>query len=365
MLMADVIGKPIQDLDTPALLLDQVTAERNIRQMAGFFRNRSCRLRPHFKNHKCTTLTRRQLEAGSAVGVTCAKLGEAEILARAGINDILIANQIVGPAKIDRLITLAGTEVELRVAVDHPDHVRAISAGAVSTGVTVGILVEIDIGMGRCGVSPGTPALELAREVLRLEGVRFDGLQAYEGHLVAVASTDERRRRTQQAMQLAVDTRSLIEQAGIPVKCVSGGSTSTYAITGEIEGIDEIQAGTYPTMDWMYHALTPEFGVALSVLASVISCPKSGVAVLDVGLKGLGNEFGPPRPKTTPELVPDVSLAEEHCVVRGAPNWRVGETVELIPSHACTTCNLYRQIHVHKDGRIVDVWPIEAAGALT
>lgn len=363
--MARLIGHPIQDLDTPALLLDWKTAERNIRRMADFFRDRTCQLRPHFKNHKCTTLARRQLEAGSATGITCAKLGEAEILARAGIADILIANQVVGPAKVDRLISLAGSGASIRVAIDHEAQVRAISTRAAAAGVTVGLLIEVDIGMGRCGVLPGSPAVVLAELISGLAGVRFEGLQAYEGHLVAVKDPDDRRKQTIDAFRMAIETRHIIEQAGISVACVSGGSTSTYAITGDIEGVDEVQAGTYPTMDWMYRALTPEFDIALSVLSRVVSRPKPGVSVLDVGYKGLGHEFGPARPRELVDQSPDVALAEEHCIVRNGPAWRMGEMVELIPSHACTTCNLYREMHVHEDNRVVDVWPIEASGALT
>ena len=363
--MAGLIGSPIEDLDTPALLLDGPATDRNLRRMADFFRARPCRLRPHFKNHKCTRLARRQLGAGSAVGITCAKLAEAEVLADAGFEDVLIANQIVGPAKLQRLVHLAGRMATLRVAVDHGEQARAISEAASQAGVTVGVLVEVDIGMGRCGVQAGEPALQLARQVAGLKGLRFDGLQAYEGHLVNVPDFEQRRRRTRRAIQQALDTRQLLENTGISVGLVSSGSTSTYAVTGAMDGVDEVQAGTYATMDWMYHRLTPEFELALSVLARVISRPQPGVAVLDVGFKGLGHEFGPPKAKQLLDSDARYLLAEEHCIVRAAGNWQLGRTVELIPSHACTTCNLYRELQVHDQGRIIDVWPIEAAGQLT
>ncbi|UCD30739.1 MAG: DSD1 family PLP-dependent enzyme [Planctomycetota bacterium] len=333
--------------------------------MADFFRGRKCQLRPHFKNHKCTTLARHQLEAGSAVGITCAKLGEAEVLADAGISDVLIANQVVGPAKAQRLISLASRLEKLRVAVDHIDQAVAISEAAKAAGVSIGILVEVDIGMGRCGVPPGEAALKLARRIVELAGVRFDGLQAYEGHLVDIPDMEERRCRTIEAIQQAIETRDLIEDAGIKVPIISSGSTSTYSITSEIDGVNEIQAGTYPTMDWMYRRLTPEFELSLSVLARVISRPKAEVAVLDVGFKGLGHEFGPPKIKGLLDEEIATALAEEHCIVQNSPDWKSGEAVELIPSHACTTCNLYRQIHVHEQGRLVDVWPIEASGRLS
>jgi len=356
------IGSAIEELDTPALLLDGRLADRNIRTMAEFFPERKCRLRPHFKNHKCTTLARRQLAAGYAVGFTCAKLGEAEALAAAGIANILIANQVVGPPKIARLVELA-QKIQVTVAVDDRRQAEAISQAAAAAGVTVGVLVEVDIGMGRCGVPPGEPALTLAQQVLKLPGLDFRGIQAYEGHVVYTTDFDQRASRVRESMALAVQTRRLIEDSGIPVGVISGGATSTYRITGLIDGVDEIQAGTYPTMDWRYKQLAPEFEIALSILARVIS-KRPGAAVLDVGSKGVGCEFGPPRIKDAPEVEISVPLAEEHCTVHNAPDWHLGQTVHLIPSHACTTSNLYRELYVHEGGRVTDVWPIEASGKL-
>jgi D-serine deaminase-like pyridoxal phosphate-dependent protein len=361
--MAGVIGVAIQDLDTPCLLLDGPASDRNIRRMADFFRGRPCQLRPHFKNHKCPQLARRQFDAGSAVGFTCAKLGEAEVLADAGFEDLLIANQVVGGRKLERLVNLA-RRIRVRIAVDHVDQILAVSEAAARAHATVGLLVEVDIGMGRCGVPPGEPALDLARQIADRPGVRFDGIQAYEGHLVNTPDLKERVRKTRESMQRAVDTRKLIEDHGIHVGLISGGSTSTHAITGVMDGIDECQAGTYATMDWMYYRLTPEFEQALTVLTRVISRPKPDVGILDVGVKGVGHEFGPPQVKGNSEAQIPFFLSEEHCVVKGVPNWRIGQTVELVPSHACTTCNLYRQLHVHDGRKVVDVWPIEASGRL-
>lgn len=358
----EVIGSRIEDLDTPALLLDGPASDRNIRKMAEFFRNRPSQLRPHFKNHKCTTLAGRQLDAGSTVGLTCAKLGEAEVLTAHGFKDILIANQVIGRRKVQRLVEVA-RRAKVMVAVDEIAQTRAISEAARAANVTVGVLVELDCGMGRCGVPPGEPVLDLARQVTVLPGIRFEGIQSYEGHAIYLNDKDEREQITREAMKLTVQTRRMIEQKGIRVPRISGGSTSTYDITGAVEGIDEIQAGTYPTMDWRYHELRPEFEVALSLLVTVISRPKPGTAVLDLGVKGAGDEFGLPKIKGHPDAsVP--FLAEEHMIVHNAPRWHVGDKVQVIPSHACTTCNLYRQINVHEDGKVADVWPIEASGRL-
>lgn len=358
----DVIGSPLEDLDTPVLLLDGPASDRNIRGMAEFFMGRKPRLRPHFKNHKCATLARRQQEAGGTVGFTAAKLGEAEALAAGGIRNVLLANQVVGARKITRLVELAG-KIDVTVAADHVRQAEAISEAASAAGVTLGVLVEVDIGMGRCGVAPGEPALELVQELLDRPGLDFRGIQAYEGHVVYTNDFDQRAARVRESMAQAVQTRRLIEDRGIPVGVISGGATSTYRITGLIDGVDEIQAGTYPTMDWRYAELAPEFEIALSILTRVIS-KRPGAAVLDVGSKGVGSDFGPPRIQGSPEVEIGFPLSEEHCIVRRAPDWRLGQTVHLIPSHACTTSNLYREIYVHENGRVQDVWPIEASGKL-
>lgn len=356
------IGRPLSELDTPALLLERAASDRNLSRMAGYFQERSARLRPHFKNHKCVTLARRQLAAG-AVGMTCAKLGEAEVLVEHGVPDVLIANQVVGEAKLGRLARLAA-RARIGVAIDHWDQAAAISQAATAVGSVVRLLVEVDIGMGRCGVPPGAPAVELARRVTALPGVRFVGLQAFEGHLVNVLDRSERTRRACAAMQQALDTRRMLEAAGLPVDCLSGCSSATYDSTGTMAGVDEVQAGTYATMDRQYHRLVPEFEIALSVLVRVISRPGPGKAVLDVGVKGAGGEFGVPAIRDFPDVEIPFFLAEEHTVVLNAPEWDIGQVLHLIPSHACTTCNLYREMIVHQHGCVVDVWPIEASGRL-
>jgi D-serine deaminase-like pyridoxal phosphate-dependent protein len=361
--MANAVGKMIQDLDTPALLLDKAAMERNLWKMAEFFADKPAKLRPHFKNHKCTALAKRQLAAGSAVGMTCAKLGEAEVLVEAGIDNVLIANQVVGAGKLERLAALA-RRANIWVAVDTEEHIRAIGEAATRAGSTVGVLVEVDIGMGRCGVQPGEPALQLARKIVATPGVRFNGIQAYEGNHVYNPDRQERGRLVRASLDLAVQTKTLIERAGIEVGVISGGASSTYDVTGQTPGYLEVQAGTYATMDWVYHNLASEFEIAMSVLARVISRPAANRAVLDVGLKGVGHEFGSPKIKGHLDSAAQLRLSEEHCTVIDGPVWQVGSAVEIIPSHACTTCNLYRQFLVHENGRVVDVWPIEGSGRM-
>jgi D-serine deaminase-like pyridoxal phosphate-dependent protein len=357
------VGRPLADVDTPALVLDRAASDRNLARMADFFRDRPAKLRPHFKNHKCVSLARRQLAAG-AVGMTCAKLSEAEVLVEHGFRDVLVANQVVGDAKTARLARLAA-QATVGVAIDCLQQAEAISDAATAVGSVVNLLVEVDIGMGRCGVAPGEPAVELAQRVAGLPGVRLAGLQAYEGHLVNVLDRDERRLRARAAMQLAVDTRRMLEAAGIAIQCVSGCSSATYDSTGTMKGVDEVQAGTYATMDRQYQRLAPEFEIALAIQARVISRPAPSKAVLDVGVKGAGSEFGVPAVRDVPQAEISSFLSEEHAVVKNIPDWKIGELVHLIPSHACTTCNLHRELVVYEGDRVVDVWPIEASGRLT
>lgn len=360
----DLKGKSLAELDTPCLLLDADALRRNLDYMANYFANRHAKLRPHFKSHKCTTLARLQIDAG-AVGMTCAKLGEAEALADAGIRNILIANQIVGPVKIARLIELRKRSNPI-VAVDSLENARMISEMASVAGVDIGVLVEVNIGMNRCGVAPDQATLELVKDVVNLPGLRFEGLQGYEGHLVALRDEAERIEKTRAALQLVVKTRHLIEHAGIRVNIVSGGGTGTYNVTGDTEGVDEVQAGSYAAMDWWYSDIRPEFQQAMTILTTVISRSRPGFAVLDVGRKGVGAEFGPPRVKGIPGAMISSFGSEEHATVQLSDNCdvKLGEQVELIPSHGCTTSNLYREFIIHRAGKVVDVWPIEGSGKL-
>jgi D-serine deaminase-like pyridoxal phosphate-dependent protein len=357
------IGQSKWELDTPALLIDLPAMERNIARMAAFFADKKAKLRPHAKTHKCPIISHKQLEAGNAVGVTCAKLGEAEVLAAAGIKDILIANQIVGPQKIARLMSLA-RQAEVMVAVDDPINVQQLSAAAVDAGVQLRVLVEVNIGMNRCGVEPGEPALELARRVAEARGLRFMGLQGYEGHLVMHRDLEERRQGTLAAMKRLVETRRLIESSGLEVEIVSGGGTGTYDITGRVEGVDEVQAGSYVFNDVRYRSVGAPFECALTVLATVISRPTPTLAITDAGHKVLTSEFG------LPELVGVdgarlVGLSEEHGKLEfRTPNYDLhpGDRVELIPSHGCTTINLFDCYHVIRDGRLEAVWEISGRG---
>ncbi|MGZ4962327.1 MAG: DSD1 family PLP-dependent enzyme [Limisphaerales bacterium] len=356
----------LSNLDTPSLLVDVDALDANITLMSGYFSKRHAKLRPHFKSHKCTTIAKKQMEAG-AVGITCAKLAEAEVLAKAGIADILIANQMVGPLKINRLIELSKHANPI-VAVDSIDNLKMISDLASKAGSRISVLIEVDIGMGRCGVTPGQAAMDLARTALTLPGIKFMGLQGYEGHAVDLRDEKERVEKTRAALKLLVDTRRLLERSGVQIGIVSGGGTGAYDINGEVDGIDEVQAGSYALMDWWYTDIRPEFRQAMSILTTVISRPRPNIAVIDVGRKGCGAEWGPPRVKTIPGAKILSFNSEEHGTIHLPENAGeticVGDRIEIIPSHGCTTSNLYREFIAHRGGKMIARWPIEGSGAL-
>ena len=359
------IGTSKADLDTPALCLDVEAVEANIKRMADYFRDSPVRLRPHAKTHKSPMLARMQLAAG-AIGITCAKLGEAEILAAAGIEDILIANQIIGAGKIARLVNLAGY-TGVMVAVDDAANVVELASAARAKGAWLRVLIEVDIGMGRCGVPPGEPTLELAQHIVASPGLRFEGLMGYEGHTVMIKDPDVRREKTEASLKLLVDTAGLLRHHGIPVSIVSSGGTGTYFITGQYPGITEIQAGSYITMDGQYREeVGIDFAYGLTVLASVISVRGPDRVEIDAGLKTLTRDFGLPKVIDPPgwELV---GLSEEHGHLRragGAP-LKPGDKVELVPNHGCTTINLHDEYHVLRRGVLEAVWPIAARGKVS
>jgi D-serine deaminase-like pyridoxal phosphate-dependent protein len=360
---AAYVGMTREEIDTPALLLDLDKLEANIRRMAGFFAEKPANLRPHTKTHKCPCIAHLQMEHG-AIGVTCAKLDEAEAMARAGIRDILIANEIVGRRKIERLMGLAGW-TQIMVAVDDVCNVHDLSEFAEARGVSLRVLVEVDVGMGRCGVQPGNPAVSLAKEVDASPGLVFEGLMGYEGHAVMRPTREERGDLARAAMALLTGTMKAIEASGIEVSIVSGGGTGTHDISGAYPGVTEIQAGSYATMDVRYRDCGLPFENALTCLTTVISVPRAGVAITDAGMKSITPEFGMPEVVGHEGLTAS-KLSEEHGFLQVADGAvvRAGQKLELIPSHGCTTINLHDHYYGLREGVVTAIWPIAGRGGV-
>ncbi len=359
---AGAVGKRRDELDTPCLLLDLDLAESNIALMAARFANSPVRLRPHVKTHKTPVLALEQLRAG-AIGVTCAKLGEAEVMAAGGVRDLLISTEVTGAAKIARLIGLA-QQARVITVVDDPDGAQALSRAAEAAGLRLRTLVDVDVGQGRTGIAPGEPALALARRVATLPGLEFAGLQGYEGHLQHVVAADERATQVSAAMRSLIDTRRLIEAAGLPVEIVSTGGTGTHRFVGATDGVTEVQPGSYVVMDAHYGTIEGlGFANALTVLASVVSRQRPNTAIVDAGFKALSTDSGPARPRDFADATYAPKGDEHGAVVfeSGCP-LGLGDKVTLIPSHCDTTINLYDAYYVLRGDRVVAVWPISARG---
>ena len=359
------------EIPTPALVLDVARFERNLKRMAAHVARVGKNLRPHAKTHRCPEIARRQIAAG-ALGVACAKLGEAEVMAAAGIRGLLITTEVVPAAKIERLIELVRIAPDTMVVVDHVDNARAISRAAQGAGVVVNVLVDIDVGGRRTGAQPGDPALALVREVASLTGLRFRGLQGYAGHCAHVVGWEARREASRAAMAPLAETRRRVEAAGMRVEIVAGGSTGTFDIDVEMPELTELQSGSYCVMDIDYRkigdrkgdALT-EFEMALTVIATVVSVPTGDRAMVDAGLKAFSTDKPfPPEAVERPGVEFTFAGDEHGRLTLRDPDRPIalGERIEFFPPHCDPTINLYDRIYAVRDGKVEDVWEIAARG---
>ena len=329
--------------------------------MADFFRDGPCRLRPHFKAHKTPEIARRQLSAGSCSGLTCATVSEAEVAADL-CDDLLIANEPIGPGKCERIAALA-RRVRMTVAVDSEAGLDAIGLAARHAGVTIGVLVDLNVGQMRCGVEPGHEVVQLARRATSVDGVTLRGLMGYEGHVVSLPDRTEREERTRASIAGLVESAAMLRASGLPCELVSAGGTGTYDISGRMPGITEIQAGSYVLMDTDYGQLDVPFEQAFWVLGTVISRPEPRRLVVDCGHKSMTKDHGLPSPRDL-DGATVVSLNDEHATLRVPHDSRVqiGDHVFMRPSHTDPTINLHDAFYAIEGDRVVDVWPIVARG---
>jgi D-serine deaminase-like pyridoxal phosphate-dependent protein len=326
--------------------------------MASFFRSVPAKLRPHFKNHKCPDLAARQLEAG-AIGMTCATLREAECLVHHGVRSVLLANEITDGAKMRRLVDLA-RRADVIVCVDNEKIVNELARAAANRQTQLSVLVDVDVGLHRCGVPPGEPALCLARTVVQ-SGVRFRGLMGYEGQVLRKLPGPEKEQAAAAAMQLLVETAKALRQEGITVKILSGGGTGTYSLSGRIPGITEIQAGSYLLMDTDYQKCCTDFDLTLTVLTSVLSKTEGERIVVDAGLKSLSCERGIPMVKDVPGLSIR-RLTAEHGIIDikdPAVPIEVGDKIEIWVHYSDATVNLHDRICGIRDGQVAEIFRVE------
>jgi D-serine deaminase-like pyridoxal phosphate-dependent protein len=351
------VGRNRDELPTPALVLDLDAMRENVATMAAWTR-RHVAVRPHFKTHKCIEIAREQLEAG-AIGITCATVWEARALVEAGIDEILIANEVASPAKMSLLAELA-CRSNITVAVDDADNATALAAAVTGRAAELGVLVEVDVGLHRGGVRCHGAATRLARHVSTLSGLRLRGVMGYEGHVVTEPDRDVRRQRAGMAMDELAAYVDALRADGHAIEIVSAGGTNTYDMTGADARVTELQAGTYVVMDAAYAPLAPAFRPALTVVATVVS-RQGTTAVLDCGTKSLAVDAAPP---TSP--VGSVrEVHEEHTLIdvsEGGPP-ALGEVVELTVGYCGGTINLHEVYFVASGEEIVDVWSVCARGA--
>ena len=348
----------IANLETPALIVEKKIFDKNAQKMKDLLQNSNLALRPHYKSHKCASIANFQIKNG-AKGMTCAKLSEALDLADAGIEDILIANQIVEPQKISKAAFLAKA-CRLTVCVDNEENVDALNNAAKNADSIIHCLIEFDIGMERCGVTDPQKVLSLANKINEKSNLQFEGIQAYAGHVSHMEDIAERKQYTENNNKKLKDLLKLLGENEIKTNIVSGGSTGTAEIKAK-EGIyNELQAGSYLFMDSTYATLNLPFENSLFILTTVVS-RRGDITVVDAGVKTCGVDQGMPAVKDA--SVCEIVASEEHFQLHGlSKNLKVGDKVLLVPGHCCSTVNLHDKIYIVDDGRVVDRIAITAKG---
>lgn len=347
----------VSDIETPALIIDLDKLENNQKKMMELVSAKGSALRPHYKSHKSTAIAHMQMAAG-AKGITCAKLSEAEDLVFAGIEDVLIANQVVEPSKVSRLAYLAGC-CKLTVCVDDAENVLMLEKAAEFYGSKIYCLIEFDIGMNRCGVYTREEVLKLAQLISAQPHLVFEGIQAYAGHLAHEENYEKRLAASRKIEDTLRALVSYLEENGLKVNEVSGTSTGTIEIRNDSTVYTEIQAGTYLFMDAAYGRVGVGFEHSLFMLATVLSADSEKV-VSDAGMKSLGVDQGGPVFVDFPNEIAEMS--EEHSAVYCKNNLKVGDKIKLIPGHSCTTMNLHDKVYFVRGEKVVDRITINSRG---
>ena len=350
----------VQDIPTPALLLDADLFESNIRRMADHAARAGKKLRPHAKAHKCLEIARRQIVAG-AVGICVATVNEAELMVRGGITSILLTSPLSDRNKCARMASLAGNGADISVVVDHPYQVGLYAEEARRATVKLNVLVDLDVGDHRTGAAPLEPALQLAQEILNHPSLVFTGLQAYSVRASHLREDEGRVEYTANALEGALQTRELLEANGISTPAITGGSTGNYTAEAVLPYVTELQAGSYALMDVAYRRLAIDFSNALTVLGTVISANHPDRVTVDAGFKAFSTDrpFGPDI----------VDLEGCHYAWAGdefgyvfldefKSQLRLGDRLRFVPPHCDPTVNLYDRIHVCQGDEIHDIWPV-------
>ena len=366
------IGMSLEDVDTPALLLNLDAFERNMDHMAKALEETSLKIRPHSKSHKCAIIGLEQMARG-AVGLCCQKVGEAEAMVAGGVHNVLISNQIVGRSKLLRLAALTKQADWIGVCADHPNNVEQLNEAAAAMGTVINVLVEIDTGAARCGVAVGQPAVDLAKQIDFATNLNFLGLQAYQGRAQHVRSYAERQQTAEAGIALTKGTVDGLKAVGLDCEIVGGAGTGTFQFETAGGVHNELQAGSYVFMDADYGKnlntngeFFDDFENSLFVYATVMSTPTEDRALVDAGLKALAMDSGPPAVVDMPE-VEFGRASDEHGILDIAKTnqpVRLGDKLKLIPGHCDPTVNMYDWYVGYRGDRVEALWPIVARGML-
>ncbi len=362
------VGMALEDVSTPALIVDLDAFERNVKLMGDFIKKKGIRHRAHAKTHKSADIALFQIEHGGACGVCCQKVAEAEALVAGGVKDVLVSNQVVDRNKIDRLAQLA-TKARVLVCVDDLGNVDDLSAAAVKHGVTVECLVEIDCGAGRCGTAWGEPVVEIAKKIAASEGLKFSGLQAYQGAAQHVRNFEERKAKIDAAIKQVADTIEMLRADGLECDIVGGAGTGTYYFEGNSGVYNELQCGSYIFMDADYQRVKDaqggfisEFENSLFIYTSIMSHTKADRAICDAGLKAQSVDSGLPVIYGR-DNVECIECADEHGVISDPDGvLKLNDKLKLIPGHCDPTCNVYDWYVGIRNGKVECLWPVTARG---
>ncbi len=360
-----------RELSTPALTIDLDVLERNLDRMASYCREHGLGLRPHTKTHKTPEVARMQVERG-AVGLTVAKVGEAEVMAEAGLDDLLVAYPVYGREKLRKLATLAKTR-RLLVSLDAEVTAAELSRAVTEQDARVGVLVEFDVGLRRCGLEPGPACVELARQVEKMPGLQFRGLMTYNGNIWG--TEEERREQAKRVAERVARALQAFAQARMPVEIVSGGSTPSAHLSHDIHGLTEIRPGTYVYNDLntFYQGACRLDECAARVVATVVSTAVPGRAMIDAGSKTLSSDALGSGPRTGHGYVveaPDaalIKLNEEHGhldITASSHRFHVGEVLTVIPNHVCTCVNMHDEVFLLRGEEVVGSWRVAARGKI-
>ena len=361
------------EIDTPALLLDMDAFEGNLKKMSEYGGRNNLLVRPHAKTHKCRIISKKQISSG-AIGICTAKLSEAEDMVRGGIRDVLITSPVVTDYKIKKLIDIRKKSSGLMVVVDNLKNVNDFSDAALSNNLKLDILVDINPpGMDRTGIEPGKPAIELAKAVLKSDGLRFRGIQSYAGNMQHILGFNERKAKNLECMEAAVETKRMMEKEGIEVEIFSGGGTGTYNMDHYLPGFTDVQVGSYIFMDVQYIAIGGrdfsndfygDFESSLTVLSTAISQPVKGKITIDAGKKKLATDGPLPAIKDVTGVTYKFR-GDEHGEIRfdhPSREIKIGDKVEIIVPHCDPTVNLYDNYYCIRNDKIEAVWEITSRG---